>query len=234
VVQETRLWDTGRGITVSMRSKEEAHDYRYFPEPDLVPLEISMEWQEEIRKRLPELPDEKRGRFIREYDIPEYDARVLTSSKALADFFEGCIKEYRKPKVISNWIMGDLLRELKLSGADIDESPLKPFHLSRMIRMIDEGTISGKIAKTVFEEMYRTGKDPEMIVKEKGLVQISDETEIERFVERVIIENPEEAEAYRGGKERLLGFFVGQVMKLSGGKANPAAVNEMLKNRLKK
>ncbi len=232
VVQETRLWDTGRGITVSMRSKEEAHDYRYFPEPDLVPLEVSIEWQEEIRKRLPELPDEKRDRFIREYEIPEYDARVLTSSKVLAGFFEECILEYRKPKVISNWIMGDLLRQLKLSGVDVDESPLKPFQLSKMIRMIDDGIISGKIAKTVFEEMYKTGKDPEGIVKEKGLVQIKDESEIEDYVERVIKENPTEAEAYRGGKERLLGFFVGQVMKLSGGKANPAVVNEMLKKKL--
>lgn len=232
IIQETRLWDSGRGVTVSMRTKEEAHDYRYFPDPDLVPLEVSVEWQEEIRKKLPELPDEKRERFIREYEIPEYDARVLTSSKALADFFEECIKEYRKPKVISNWIMGDLLRELKLSGVDVNESPLKPSQLSRMIKMIDDGVISGKIAKTVFEEMYRTGKDPEIIVKEKGLVQITDEAEIEVYIERVIAGNPKEVDAYRGGKERLLGFFVGQVMKLSGGKANPAAVNEMLKKKL--
>lgn len=232
VVQETRLWDSNRGVTVSMRTKEEAHDYRYFPEPDLVPLQVSVEWQEDIKKRLPELPDEKRERFIREYEIPEYDAGVLTSSKALADFFEECVKEYRKPKAISNWIMGDLLRELKLSGVDIEESPLKPYQLSGMIKMIDEGVISGKIAKTVFEEMYRTGKDPEIIVKEKGLVQIMDEEEILKYVEQVITENPKEVEAYRAGKDKLLGFFVGQVMKLSGGKANPGVVNEMLKKRL--
>lgn len=233
VVQETRLWDSGRGVTVSMRSKEEAHDYRYFPEPDLVPLEVSAEWQQEIRKKLPELPDEKRERFIREYEIPEYDARVLTSSRALADFFEACIKEYRKPKVISNWIMGDLLRELRLSGLEVEESPLKPRQLSKMIRMIDEGVISGKIAKTVFEEMYQSGKDPDVIVKEKGLVQITDESAIEGYIERVIAENPKEVEAYRGGKDKLIGFFVGQVMKLSGGKANPAVVNEMLKKKLR-
>ena len=234
IVQETRLWDTDRGVTVSMRSKEEAHDYRYFPEPDLVPLEISADWQGEIRKRLPELPDEKRDRFIQEYEIPEYDAGVLTSSKALADFFEGSIKEYRKPKVISNWIMGDLLRELKISGIDVDEALIKPVQLSKMIKMIDDGIISGKIAKTVFEEVYKTGKDPEVIVKEQGLVQITDESEIEGYVERVIAENPKEAEAYRGGKDRLIGFFVGQVMKLSGSKANPAVVNEMIKKRLNK
>lgn len=232
VVQETRLWDSDRGVTVSMRSKEEAHDYRYFPEPDLVPLEVPEEWQQEIRKKLPELPDEKRDRFIREYEIPEYDARVLTSSRALADFFEACIKEYRKPKVISNWIMGDLLRELRLSGLEVEESPLNPPQLSRMIKMIDDGIISGKIAKTVFEEMYQSGKDPDVIVKEKGLVQITDESAIEGYIERVIAENPKEVEAYRGGKDKLIGFFVGQVMKLSGGKANPAVVNETLKRKL--
>ena len=232
IIQETRLWDTNRGVTISMRSKEEAHDYRYFPEPDLVPLDVSIEWQEEIRKKLPELPDEKRDRFIREYNIPAYDAEVVTSSKALAYFFEGCVKEYNQPKVISNWIMGDLLRELKLAGIDVDESLLKPYQLAGMIKMIDNGVISGKIAKTVFEEMYKTGKDPDAIVKEKGLVQIKDESEIRGFIERVISENPKEVEAYRGGKERLLGFFVGQVMKLTGGKANPAVVNELMKKKL--
>jgi aspartyl-tRNA(Asn)/glutamyl-tRNA(Gln) amidotransferase subunit B len=234
IVQETRLWDTNKGITVSMRSKEEAHDYRYFPEPDLVPLEVSEDWHSETRKRLPELPAEKRDRFIREYEIPEYDAGVLTASRALADFFEGSIKEYRKPKVISNWIMGDLLRELKISGIDVDEALIKPVQLSKMIKMIDDGIISGKIAKTVFEEIYKTGKDPEVIVKEQGLIQITDESEIEGYAERVIAENPKEAEAYRGGKDKLIGFFVGQVMKLSGGRANPAVVNEMIIKRLNK
>ena len=165
---------------------------------------------------------------MQEYEIPEYDAQVLTSSKALANFFEECIRGYRSPKAISNWIMGDLLRELKLSGIDIDESPIRPVHMSKMIKMIDEGVISGKIAKTVFEEMYKTGTEPETIVKEKGLVQVTDEGEIERYVSQVIAENPKEVEAYRGGKDKLIGFFVGQVMKLSGGKANPAKVNEIL------
>ncbi len=232
IVQETRLWDSDSGVTVSMRSKEEAHDYRYFPEPDLVPLEVSAEWQEEIKKKLPELPDGKRERFVQEYDIPEYDAQVLTASKALANFFEECVKAYRSPKAISNWIMGDLLRELKLSGADIDESLIRPPQLSKMIKMIDEGVISGKIAKAVFEEMYKTGKDPEAIVKDRGLVQVSDEGEIERLIAQVISENPKEVEACRAGKDKLIGFFVGQVMKLSGGKANPAKVNEMLKKQL--
>ena len=233
IVQETRLWDTDRGVTVSMRSKEEAHDYRYFPEPDLVPLEVSAEWQEDIKKKLPELPDEKRERFVHQYDIPEYDAQVLTASKALANFFEECVKDYRSPKAISNWIMGDLLRELKLSGTDIEDTLIRPLHLSRMIKMIDEGVISGKIAKTVFEEMYRTGKDPEAVVKEKGLVQVTDEGEIERYIAQAISENPKEVEAYRGGKDKLMGFFVGQVMKLSGGKANPAKVNDILVKKLR-
>jgi len=233
IIQETRLWDSDRGVTVSMRSKEEAHDYRYFPEPDLVPLEVSTEWQEEVKKKLPELPDEKRERFVQEYEIPEYDAQVLTASKALANYFEESVRDYRSPKSISNWIMGDLLRELKLSGTDIDDSLIRPPHLSKMIKMIDEDVISGKIAKTVFEEMYRTGKDPEAIVQEKGLVQVTDEGEIEKYVSQVIAENPGEAEAYRGGKDKLIGFFVGQVMKLSGGKANPAKVNEILKSMLR-
>ncbi|MBI5193840.1 MAG: Asp-tRNA(Asn)/Glu-tRNA(Gln) amidotransferase subunit GatB [Nitrospirae bacterium] len=232
VIQETRLWDSDRGVTVSMRSKEEAHDYRYFPEPDLVPVEVSEEWKEEVRKRLPELPDDKRNRFISNYEIPDYDAMVLTSSRALADFFEEAVSCYRKPKVISNWVMGDLLRDLKLSGAEVEQSPVKPGQIASMVKMIDDGIISGKIAKTVFEEMYKSGKDPDVIVKEQGLVQITDESAIEGIVDKVIAENPKEAEAFRGGKDKLMGFFVGQVMKLSGGKANPAAVNQIIKRRL--
>lgn len=232
VIQETRLWDPFRGITVSMRTKEEAHDYRYFPEPDLVPIFISVEWQDEIRKRLPELPSEKRDRFVSEYGIPEYDARVLTSSRVLADFFEEAVRAHRNPKAISNWIMGDLLRELKASGLDADRAPVSPRQLARMVQMIDEGIISGKIGKTVFEEMYRTGKDPDAIVKEKGLIQITDESEIEGFIRKVMEDNPEEVKAYRNGKEKLLGFFVGQVMKLTGGKANPGMVNKLLRKML--
>ena len=232
IIQETRLWDSGKGITVSMRSKEEAHDYRYFPEPDLVPVKVSEEWKEEVRKRLPELPDEKRNRFIREYEISDYDAMVLTSSRALAGFYEEAVRGYRKPKAISNWIMGDLLRDLNLAGVEVEQSPVKPLQIAAMVKMIDDGTISGKIAKTVFEEIFKTSKDPDVIVKEKGLVQITDESEIEGIVDKVIAENPKQAEALRGGKDNLIGFFVGQVMKLSGGKANPAAVNEIIKRKL--
>jgi aspartyl-tRNA(Asn)/glutamyl-tRNA(Gln) amidotransferase subunit B len=232
IVQETRLWDAKRGVTQSMRSKEEAHDYRYFPEPDLVPLQIHQEWIDKIRETLPELPAAKRERFIKEYEIPEYDAVILTSSQALADFYEKTVKAYSKPKVISNWVMGDLLRELKNENKEIEEANIRPEQLASMLRLIDAGTISGKIAKTVFEEMYRSGADPEKIIEEKGLTQVSDEAALERVIEEVVLANPKEVEGYRAGKEKLIGFFVGQVMKLSGGKANPGKVNELLKKKL--
>jgi len=232
IVQETRLWDAANNRTSSMRSKEEAHDYRYFPEPDLVVAEISDEWVEEIKASLPELRDQKMARFVGEYGIPEYDASVLTDSKPLADFFERCVELYPNPKTVSNWLMGDLLRELNDQGIDADRSPVGPEHLAGMLKLIDEGVISGKIAKTVFEEMYKSGERAEEIVKKKGLVQISDEGAIEELVENVIAQHPGEVEAYRGGKEKLLGFFVGQVMKASGGKANPGLVNKVLKEKL--
>lgn len=232
IVQETRLWDAKAGITVSMRSKEEAHDYRYFPEPDLVPLQIDREWIDQIAKELPELPEAKRERFVRSYGIPEYDAAVLTGSQALADFYERAVTLFNKPKVVSNWVMGDLLRELKNDNKEIDQAAIRPEQLARMLQMIDAGTISGKIAKTVFEEIYRTGGDPEKIVEEKGLTQVSDESALHRVIEEVLAANPKELAGYRAGKEKLIGFFVGQVMKLSGGKANPGKVNELLKKRL--
>jgi aspartyl-tRNA(Asn)/glutamyl-tRNA(Gln) amidotransferase subunit B len=232
VVQETRLWDVQKGKTVSMRSKEEAHDYRYFPEPDLVPIEVSAERIEEIRRHLPELPEQKKGRFVQQYALPEYDAAILTSSRSLADFLESCVKAYPFPKKVSNWIMGDLLRELKADGKEVEECPLRPEELGRMLRLIDEEVISGKIAKTVFEEMYRTGKGAEEIIREKGLVQVTDENAIREMIRKVITDNPKEAAAYRAGKEKLLGFFVGQVMKVSSGKANPAMVNDLLKTML--
>ncbi|MBI4714732.1 MAG: Asp-tRNA(Asn)/Glu-tRNA(Gln) amidotransferase subunit GatB, partial [Nitrospirae bacterium] len=232
VVQETRLWDTDRGVTVSMRSKEEAHDYRYFPEPDLVPLEAPAEWIEEIRRSLPELPEEKRKRFVQQYGIPEYDATILTASRALADFFESVAAASGAPKTASNWIMGDLLRELKQEGKEIEECRIKPEELSRMLRLIDEGVISGKIAKTVFEEMYRTGKGADEIVREQGLVQVSDEGAIREMIRRVMADSPEQFAGFRAGKDKLFGFFVGQVMKVSSGKANPALVNELLKKML--
>ncbi|HSB52098.1 MAG TPA: Asp-tRNA(Asn)/Glu-tRNA(Gln) amidotransferase subunit GatB [Dissulfurispiraceae bacterium] len=232
VVQETRLWDVASGTTQSMRSKEEAHDYRYFPEPDLVPLEVTAEWVDDIRASLPELPDEKRGRFIESYRLPEYDAETLTSERALADWFEEAVRSGGQPKAVSNWIMGDLMRVLNEDNRAIEECPLRPAQLAGMLALVDSGTISGKIAKTVFDEMYRTGRDAEAVVREKGLVQIRDEGEIEKSVDEVIARSPREVERYRGGDEKLLGFFVGQVMKATRGKANPQVVNELLKKKL--
>jgi len=233
VVQETRLWDPDQGITASMRGKEEAHDYRYFPDPDLVPLRIDEKWIEEIRKTLPELPAEKRERFVREYQIPEYDAEILTSTKAMANYYEECIRLFPEPKTVSNWMMGELLRELKRDEREINQCPVTPGHLAEMLEMIQEGTISGKIAKDVFEEMYRTGERPAKIVKEKGWTQILDEAEIERAIQRVMETNPNLVKDYQKGKGKLFGFFVGEVMKETKGKANPKLVNELLKKKLK-
>jgi aspartyl-tRNA(Asn)/glutamyl-tRNA(Gln) amidotransferase subunit B len=233
VVQETRLWNVDKGITISMRGKEEAHDYRYFPDPDLVPLKIDEKWVEEIRKSLPELPDEKKERFIRQYQIPEYDAEILTSTKPLSGYYEETATLFNEPKTVSNWIMGDLLRELKRDEREIDQCPVTPKHLAEMLSMIKEGTISGKIAKDVFEEMYRTGEHPEKIVQDKGWVQIKDENEILKAIEKAVEANPKQVEDYRKGKEKIFGFFVGEVMKQTKGKANPKLVNELLKKKLK-
>jgi len=233
VIQETRLWDTSQGITISMRGKEEAHDYRYFPDPDLVPIRIDGLWIEEIRRSLPELPDEKKERFVREYGIPEYDAEILISTKAMASYYEESVRLFPEPKTVSNWMMGDLLRELKRDEKEIDQSLLTPLHLAEMLSMIKEGAISGKIAKDVFEEMYRSGERPGKIVKDKGWVQILDEAEITNAIERVIKANPKQVEDYQQGKEKVFGFFVGEVMKLTKGKANPKLVNELLRKKLK-
>jgi aspartyl-tRNA(Asn)/glutamyl-tRNA(Gln) amidotransferase subunit B len=233
VVQETRLWDANEGITVSMRGKEEAHDYRYFPDPDLVPLRIDEPWIEEIRKSLPELPIQKRERFVKEYQIPEYDAEILTSTKPLSLFFEEATRLFPEPKTVSNWMMGDLLRELKRDEREIDQCPITPQHLAEMLSIIKEGTISGKIAKDVFEEMYRSGERPGKIVRDKGWTQILDTGEIERAIKRAMEANPKLVEDYRKGKEKLFGFFVGEVMKETKGKANPKLLNELLKEKLK-
>ncbi|MFH1026226.1 MAG: Asp-tRNA(Asn)/Glu-tRNA(Gln) amidotransferase subunit GatB, partial [Nitrospirota bacterium] len=232
IVQETRLWDSNRGITESMRGKEEAHDYRYFPEPDLVPVVVEKEWIDEIKSSLPELPDVKRVRFVSEYGLPATDADLLVSEKPLADWYEKAVKLGGQPKVVANWVMGELMRLLNDDNKSFEECPLKPNQLVEMLKLIDNGTISGKIAKSVFEEIYRTGKDPESIVKEKGLVQISDSGEIEKAVDDVISKYLKEAERYRAGEEKLIGFFVGQVMKVTKGKANPQMVNELLKKKL--
>jgi aspartyl-tRNA(Asn)/glutamyl-tRNA(Gln) amidotransferase subunit B len=232
VVQETRLWDPNRGITESMRGKEEAHDYRYFPEPDLVPVVVEKEWIDEIKASLPELPDIKRDRFVTEYGLPETDADLLVSEKHLAHWYEEAVKLGGHPKSIVNWIMGDLMRLLNGDNKVIEDCSLKPNQLVNMLRLMDNGTISGKIAKSVFEEMYTTGKDPEGIVKEKGLVQISDSGEIEKAVDDVISKHLEEAQRFKAGEEKLIGFFVGQVMKVTKGKANPQMLNDLLRKKL--
>lgn len=232
VVQETRLWDVKQGRTFSMRSKEEAHDYRYFPEPDLVPLKIDAAWIEKAAAELPEMPNEKRKRFIETYDIPSYDATILSSSPALADFFEETVALYSRPKIVSNWIMGDLLRELKQENKEIQDAPIRPKHLADMLNLIDAGTISGKIAKTVFEEILKTGSDPARIVEEKGLKQVSDEAALGNIIDAVMTAHPKEVAGYRAGKTKLLGFFVGQIMRQTQGKANPGKVNALLKEKL--
>jgi aspartyl-tRNA(Asn)/glutamyl-tRNA(Gln) amidotransferase subunit B len=232
LVQETRLWDATRGVTRSMRSKEFAHDYRYFPEPDLVPLLTTGAWIEEIRRTLPELPDARMQRFVTEYGIPEYDASVLTTSKALADYYEACIKQYPKPKVVSNWIMVELLRALNRDGMEVEESRVTPEHLAELFKLVDDGTISSTMAKTVFDAMYDTGKPASEIVAEKGLRQISDASALLAAVEQVLADHPKEVDEFRAGREKLLGFFMGQVMKATQGKANPQAVNKLLRERL--
>jgi len=232
VKQETRLYDADRGETFPMRSKEEAHDYRYFPDPDLVPIIIDEAWVEELQKTIPELPEQKRERFVSSYGIPEYDTGVLTSSKLLADYFEQCASLFPQPKIISNWIMGDLLRELKKDGKDIADCPISPSALVDLLKLIDSGTISGNIAKGVFEEMYQTKKPADSIVEEKGLKQITDSSAIEKIVDEVIQANPSQVEEFKGGKEKVIGFLVGQVMKQSKGKANPGMVNKLLKEKM--
>ncbi|MFQ5847221.1 MAG: Asp-tRNA(Asn)/Glu-tRNA(Gln) amidotransferase subunit GatB [Candidatus Methylomirabilales bacterium] len=232
IVQETRLWDAEQGVTLPMRGKEEAHDYRYFPEPDLVPLEVSPAWVEEIAGALPELPAERRQRFVQAYGLPEYDAAVLTASKALAEYFEECTQLHRDTKMVSNWVMSELLGYLNREGKQITESPVTPAQLAALLKLIQEGVISGKIAKTVFEEMCRTGKDPEKIVQEKGLVQISDREELGRIVDQVLAQNPGPVSDFRGGKEKALTALVGAVMRVTKGKANPQLINDLLRERL--
>lgn len=232
IVQETRLWNPDTHKTVSMRGKEEAHDYRYFPDPDLLPLVIDASWIDDVRSSLPELPDEKKERFMEEYGLPEYDAGVLTSAREIAEYFEACLETFPKPKPVSNWIMGSLLALLNAESKTIDESPVAAADLAALLQLVDDGVISGKIAKTVFEEMAVTGKAPKDIVQEKGLVQVTDESAIEKIVCAVMDASPEEVDAYRNGKKKLMGFFVGQVMKETKGKANPKIVNSILNRKL--
>lgn len=232
VVQETRLWDPDKNRSNSMRGKEDAHDYRYFPDPDLLPLVIDSALIDSLRATLPELPEAKKSRFMEQYDLPGYDAGVLTTSRKLADYFEACVSHHPSPKQLSNWVMGSLLGLLNAEGKSITESPVPADHLAALVRLIDKGTISGKIAKKVFDEMAKTGDSPESIIEKKGLVQVSDTGQIEEIVKTVLAENSAQVEQYRGGKTRVFGFFVGQVMKATRGQANPAIVNEILKQKL--
>lgn len=233
VVQETRLFDSNKGVTFAMRSKEEAHDYRYFPDPDLLPVIIEQSFVDELKKNLPELPDQRMERFCSKYSINRNDASILTSSKALADYFEQTLKYLNNPKEISNWIITEVLREVD-DEADICNFPVSPEKLAELLSVIENGTISRKIAKEIFPEMLSTKKTAKEIIEEKGIKQISDSSEIESIVKKILDENPEGVERLRAGEEKLLGFFIGQVMKETKGKANPKKVNEAINKLLAK
>ena len=230
--QETLLYDLDTGRTSPMRSKEEAHDYRYFPEPDLVRANVSPEREEEIRSALPELPADRRARFIDEYQIPDYDAEFLTTTRQMADFFDDTARLSKDPKASSNWIMGDLSGLLNGAGIEIQDSKITPALLGELIHLIKDGTISGKIAKSVLPEVFETGKSPRRIVERKGLAQISDSSAIETIIDQVIADNPSSAQDYRDGKKKAIGFLVGQVMRTTKGKANPQIVNQILRKKL--
>ena len=232
VKQETRLWNLDRGETAVMRSKEEAHDYRYFPDPDLVPLKLEREWVDAFSADLPELPAVRTRRFLEEYGLPDYDAGVLTATRDLAEYFEASVKLFPQPKTVSNWMMGELTRELNNTGTVIGASPVSPERLATLLRMVEQGTVSLKVARDIFPEMYRTGKAPEQIVQEKGLTQVSDEGALSQVIDDVLAKNPAQVAQFKQGKQQVLGFLVGQVMKSSGGKANPGKVNELLKHKL--
>jgi aspartyl-tRNA(Asn)/glutamyl-tRNA(Gln) amidotransferase subunit B len=234
VVQETRLWDANQEQTFPMRSKEYAHDYRYFLEPDLVPVTIPQQWVDEIRGTLPELPQERRARFVRQYTIPDYDAAVLTASKPLAGYYEEVVKAFPDPKTASNWVMVELLGLLNKDGREITDSPIPPAELAALLTMLNRGDISGKTAKMVFERMYQTGKPAALIVQEEGLTQISDQDELLRIVDEVLAQHPGPVADYRKGKVQSFTFLVGAVMKASRGKANPKAVNELLRTLLER
>jgi aspartyl-tRNA(Asn)/glutamyl-tRNA(Gln) amidotransferase subunit B len=234
IVQETRHWDESKNVTVSMRSKEEAHDYRYFPEPDLLPLKVDLKMIDKIRKNLPELPEARRERFVKNYQIPEYDAEILTSSKALGDYYERAASLYTDKKVISNWIMGELLRNLNEEKKEIEYSPVSPEKLVEMLKLMSEGVISGKMAKEVFEKMFKTGKDASQIVKESGITQITDENELFEVIDNVIKENPKSVDDFNEGKEKALNFLIGQVMRYTKGRAKPDFVFKAIKQRIKK
>lgn len=233
VIQETRLWDPDKNKTFTMRTKEEAQDYRYFPDPDLLPLVVSEDMIQKMKSDLPELPLARKARLISQHGLPEYDAEVLTTEIDLANYYEEAAKVCGNPKGASNWIMTELLRELNNHNLEITSSPIAPRQLGQLIALIDKGTISGKIAKSVFIDMWKSGKDPETIVKEKGLVQVSDPAAVEKIVDEVLAANAQQVEDHKTGKKKnLFGFFVGAVMKASKGQANPELVNQILQKKL--
>ncbi len=234
LIQETRTWDEAQGVTLSLRSKEEAHDYRYFPEPDLVPIVVDEDWVRSQQELLPELPDARKARFMSAYHLSTYDAELMIASPAVGSFFDEVMKLYPDGKTVVNWINGDLMRCLNEAGMTMEDNPLTPTQLSGMLMLIDSGTISGKIAKTVFAEMFSSGKQADVIVKEKGLIQITDSTFIEEVVDEVIRSNPQTLADYLAGKDKAMDFFIGQVMRTTKGKANPAIVTEILQGKLEK
>jgi len=232
VEQETRLYNVETGRTVGMRSKEHAHDYRYFAEPDLVPLRVSEHWLHEVKSRLPELPGDRRDRFVNEYGLREYDAQVLTLTRETGDYFEAAAKVSGDGRSTANWVTGDLMGLLKAAGREISESPVKPEHIGELVRLINKGELSGKLAKEILPRMFETGERASAIMEREGLKQISDTGALEKIVDDVLGANPKQVEQYKGGKTAVMGFLVGQVMKASRGQANPAAVNEVLKRKL--
>ncbi len=232
IVQETRSWDEEKGVTVSMRSKEAAHDYRYFPDPDLVPIVVEPAWVDEIRAALPELPEARRQRLVDELGLSLYDAGIITGTRAIAEFFDRVVSQYNEPKIVANWIMGELLRLLNANNLEISDCKVTPDKLAALLKYQAEGTISGKMAKAVFDEMFATGNEPGAIISEKGMVQISDEGALLAIVGKIIAANPQSVADYRAGKEKALGFMVGQIMKETKGQANPGAVTKLLKEKL--
>ncbi len=232
IEQESRLYDAVSGVTVGMRSKEHAHDYRYFPEPDLVPLRVSEHWLHEVKSRLPELPADRRDRFAHEYGLREYDAQVLSLTRAIGDYFEIAAKASGDGRTTANWVVGDLMGLLNAAGREIVDSPISAAHLGELVALINKGELSGKLAKEILPKMFESGDAPLVIMEREGLKQISDSGALEKIADDVIAANPKQVEQYKAGKTALLGFLVGQVMKASRGQANPAAVNEVLKKKL--
>ncbi|MBV9082240.1 MAG: Asp-tRNA(Asn)/Glu-tRNA(Gln) amidotransferase subunit GatB, partial [Acidobacteriaceae bacterium] len=232
VHQETRLFDVATGRTVGMRSKEHAHDYRYFPEPDLLPLRVSEHWLNEVRSRLPELPGDRRDRFVRDYGLREYDAQVLTLTREAGDYFEAAVKVSGDGRSTANWVTGDLMGLLKAADKEIAASPVPAAHLGELVALINKGELSGKLAKEILPKMVETGDAPSVIMEREGLKQISDSGALDKIVDQVLASNPKQVDQYKAGKAAVLGFLVGQVMKASRGQANPAAVNQALKNKL--